>query len=378
MESLKNLREDIIKEAEKMEAEMELITPSGLNTEDYRVDPSVDYERPECILVQEETGAPIMTKGGLSLVLGPPKSRKTSLCVALTASLLGKPMLGLRCADEADADNMRIVFFDTEQGKGYAQLTCRKMYKLLDWDTAEKHDRLVYYDLRPLTKEERLEVVVKAIERFKPTVIFIDGIVDMCKDYNEQSGCGEIMDQLLKLSGTYQSHICSCLHTNKDGRTERGVLGAMLKQKGENTLFIRGYKGYSWVEPLDDGCRQKPFSPFAFTLSEDSALPIPWTGDTTEAQQETSLRKIMHYTEAAFSNSGRAELSNKELQTAIMEEAKDNSEVGLSRNNLFRYIAKMVDINFLRKVSRGVYALTTDETLQQELTFDDNSEELLS
>ncbi len=361
-----------------MDAEMEIITPSGLNTEDYRVDPSVDYERPECILVQEATGAPIMTKGGLSLVLGPPKSRKTSLCVALTASLLGKPMLGLRCADEADADNMRIVFFDTEQGKGYAQLTCRKMYKLLDWDTAEKDDRLVYYDLRPLTKPERLEVVVKAIGQFKPTVIFIDGIVDLCKDYNEQSGCGDIMDQLLKLSGTYQSHICSCLHTNKDGRTERGVLGAMLKQKGENTLFIKGYKNYSWVEPLDDGCRQKPFSPFAFTLSEDSALPIHWTGDTTEAQDDVMLNKVKTLTEAAFSNSGRTELGTSELMAAILEEAKNDYVVGLSKSNMFRFITKMKNDNFIKNTKHGVYALCDDETLQQELTFDDNSEELLS
>ncbi|MCD8301862.1 MAG: AAA family ATPase, partial [Prevotellaceae bacterium] len=241
--------------------ERRYITASGIDIRESALSLAEEYERPEGILVQESSDAPLMTREGLSLVLGPPKCRKTSLCVGIVTALLGHPLLGLYSPDEEKAARRVVLMFDTEQGRGYAQMTYRKVHKLMGWDTHRNNSRLVYIDLRPFTREQRVEMVRTAIEAYRPQVVFIDGIVDLCGDYNDQKECSTLMNLLLELAGSHGMHICSCLHTNKDGRTERGTLGAMYKQKAETTFYVKGYQEYSEVKPADGGCRQKPFTP---------------------------------------------------------------------------------------------------------------------
>ncbi|MCD8266752.1 MAG: AAA family ATPase [Prevotellaceae bacterium] len=243
---MQNENENALENSVREEQDSQLfITPEGLDIRGLILRLEEEYERPECILRQDSTGAPLMTAEGLSLVLGPPKCRKTSLCVGMVAALLGHPLLGPSSPAESRPLERKVLIIDAEQGKGYGQLTYRKVHKLMGWDDKVSNPRLVYMDFRPLSRQQRREALTRAVEALRPQVVVLDGVVDICQDYNDQKDCAEVVGQLVELAGKCHTHICSCLHTNKDGRTERGALGAMYKQKAETTILLKGYEEFS-------------------------------------------------------------------------------------------------------------------------------------
>lgn len=130
------------------------------------------------------------------------------------------------------------------------------------------------------------------------------------------------------------------------------------------------------MKPAEGGCRQKPFTPFFFSLTEGFALPVLWKGDIEEAVEESTLEKAMRYTEAAFVESGHREMKFGELVKGIMRQARFDSCQGLSERSVQNYVKEMTTKKFLTKLVRGMYALTqfiSDN--QTEISYPDNDDD---
>ncbi|MCD8266502.1 MAG: AAA family ATPase [Prevotellaceae bacterium] len=251
------------------------------NLRELEVSPCDDIADPLPILYQESGGAPVLTPGGLSLVLGPPKSRKTTLCLGLMAALLGRPTIGFAAA----SGSYKVVYVDTEQGQSYLVRTARRVYRLMGWDFGRPDKRVRFFDLRDpgqgrtgeaarlSVKAQRLAAVRQIAREQQPDALFIDGVADLCDDFNDNKACSPLIDELMRMAAEGRMHICACLHTNKDKTTERGHLGVMYKQKCETTFLLEAKGGRTRVAPAPDGCKQRPFETFWIETAEPYALP---------------------------------------------------------------------------------------------------------
>ncbi len=375
MDKEKNLPADFV-EGLNAEAEtLKNLSPRGsFNLDEYLVDLSKEVPDPVVLLLQESTKRPIFTEGSLSLILGASKSRKTTLAVGLCAALLGKPTLGMLAMHK----DYKITFVDTEQGLHFSHKTARKVHKLMGWDIKKNNDRLRYYDLRKLSKKERREFILDVVERDKPDILFIDGLVDLCDDFNDNKISTALIDEYLKLSAENKMHICTCLHVNKDGQTARGHLGAMYMQKCETTIQVIYHDYYSEVVPAVEGCRHLMFEKFAFQMVGFDGLPALF--DATQIVEtnkpSTAEEKAKAIVEKVFAQNDYKIITYNELSRRMVVESEHFGSKPIKQRTAFNYIRDLTKSGYLIKDNIGGYSLGRfREDTQTEIEYPEEDEE---
>ncbi len=269
--------------------------------EEYQLKECVfDWSAPEetlDVLLYQENGEKVLfTRENLSLITGPEKSGKTFLTNILATACLGKPFMGLL----TNKNNLKIAVFDTEQGGCYIRRTATRTFKLLEWPLIN-NDRYRHYNLICLGCEQRLAAIQYFIEEHKPDVVFIDGIVDLVDDFNNNTQSSKIVTILNALAARNRCHICGVLHTNKSDNNPRGHIGSIYRQKCETVLNIeytkQGMSGYMTVSA--GSCRNEPFNTFLFRIEGrgESAIPVYFASpvpDDPKVEKYKCLNEIFH------------------------------------------------------------------------------------
>lgn len=326
-----------------------------------------DVEGPEWMLRQEETERRLFCRRNLSMVLGPPKSRKTTLMVGLCSVALGKPLLGLIAAET----DYKVVYIDTEQDPGYAKMTHRRVHQLMGWDTKKNHPRFQYYKLSWLEEQAEGEAylapqlrrkaeIMEIIKREKPDFVVLDGLVDLCEDFNNQKESMALVEELRMLAISLNLHICTCLHTNKDRETERGHLGAMYVQKCESIIKVtkdEQAKSFSTVAPSKEGCRGGDFDEFSFTMDAEG---LPVACDPKLGKGKSEQPSEVEIVESVFAANDYKPLRYKELWQAILEaenKGKDHaSQIG--DRTAQKRVERLRELNVLTQRDDKLYVLT--------------------
>ena len=156
----------------------------------YLLNLSEDY--PEPLNLLEYCGVPFSAIGGIQAITGHQKNGKTWLLTQFMAALLGSDkenvqmkLPGLRLR-EGVVENPTVLYCDTEMEKLYTAKVVRRVHWLCGWDMKENNDRLHTLWLRTVDDPaEKYKIIQTAIEIFKPTVVFIDGIRDLVHDFND-------------------------------------------------------------------------------------------------------------------------------------------------------------------------------------------------
>ncbi len=375
MEEVRNqpatFAEGLKEEADKLNN----LSPHGFDINAHLVDLTKRVPDPVVLLYQESTKRPIFTEGSLSLILGASKSRKTTLAVGLCCALLGKPMFGMLSVRK----DYKIVFVDTEQGLTFSHRTTRKVHKLMGWDTeTNKHDRLRYYDLREFNKEQRRNFILDVVLQDKPDVLFIDGLVDLCDDFNNNIESSKLIDDYLKLSAENKMHICACLHFNKDKKTARGHLGAMYMQKCETSIQVEYHDYYSEVLPAVEGCRHLPFEPFAFQMVGFDGLPELFDASKIleTSKPSTAEERAKGIVEKVFASNDFKPIQYNELSRRIVAESGNCMSKNISSRTALNYIRDLTKSGYLVKDNVGGYSLGRfHEDTQTEIEYPEDDEE---
>lgn len=209
---------------------------------------------------------PLFSKGNFSIIGGPPKARKSYLISMFIVAAIKGFFQGLFFCSSQGMN----LLFDTEQSKYKVQQIAKRISQLAEID---KPDNFEAYCLRPedpLVRADIIERVIKTTPNMN--FVVIDGIIDLDTDpimIAEQAQ--KIIQKLMKWSEIYNIHICCVLHYNKDNgkgwHTLLGHLGSMAHRKGDCIIQVTKSKenpDISEVMPID--CREKEFSPFAFSV----------------------------------------------------------------------------------------------------------------
>lgn len=195
--------------------------------EDSIVDMDAHYEENEFLF--KINGVPCISKADVHTIGAKQKAGKTSFISILMAAAISGRWNSVTC----DNTNIKVLYIDTEMKKGDTQMLGNKATYMAEAEHLPDNFTLV--NLRSLVREEMKTAVHYLVKKSKPQLVIIDGIVDLCANFNDPEESQKlVIDFLMKIAEENQCAIINVLHTNKsDGYSNlRGHLGAYLVQKG--------------------------------------------------------------------------------------------------------------------------------------------------
>lgn len=216
----------------------------------------------------------IASRGNISAVVGLAKSRKTFLTAAVASGFLSSSdFLGFDTPTTG-----KVVYIDTEQSRAHVHKVARRILRSIGLPTNRNHDQLVVAALRELTPDQRKEATGEILRRYKPDLLILDGVADLCNDPNDLHESEALTCELMRWSSEYDNHILCVLHSNPGGDKARGHLGSTLLRKAETVMLVKADGATSVVSP--QYCRNEPFTEFAFQidangLPEACGIPAP-------------------------------------------------------------------------------------------------------
>lgn len=209
-------------------------------------------------------GVGMFPRGNIQTLLGERKSGKTTVARMFIAAMFKGRYLDFKTEDGA---GLKILIADTEQAPYNVEQNTRRIHIAAGLNPYRNNPDLLVLQLRPYDKAERLRIVCEEVGRFCPDFVLLDGVVDVCQDFNDAKESGKTITALLKLSADCDCAILCVMHFNKDGETARGHLGAELQNKSTECYEVKRNGSRTEVKPMY--CRDKEIPPFAFEVDAD-------------------------------------------------------------------------------------------------------------
>lgn len=234
-------------------------------------------KRPPTILTITEQNATstiykrVFTQGNFSCIVGKAKSKKTFLISMLTAALLKEKNIDEKFSGEMPIDKKMVLYFDTEQGD-YDAYNCIKRIERM----AGSVQNLKAFALRQYSPKERCQLIEYAFKIYGDKVGYcvIDGIADLAVAINDEEEASRITTLLLRLTKTYNCHITTVLHQNKNDNYATGWLGSSIMKKAEILISVtKNEQDNSYSEVECNMSRGIVFNKFDFYI-DDNGLPI--------------------------------------------------------------------------------------------------------
>lgn len=207
----------------------------------------------------ERNGVPFADVGEIHLVSGKPGNGKTGLMSQLEATMLNK-RFGNSVAREVghivrdEQGNIingedgrplykviptRILHIDTEQGKDDTIAFKNRVCSMAGISNNDAKNHFFILRLRDTElAQERWRKILKAIWVIRPTDIFLDGMIDIVEDYNDQKECQPIIRKCMKLATYYDASLWAVLHENPLVDKLVGVLGSIVQRKVSEIFVV--------------------------------------------------------------------------------------------------------------------------------------------
>ena len=187
----------------------------------------------------EREGVPFADVGELHIISGKPGHGKTGLMSQLMATVLcgqhGKTTrreVPHRVGDHEEVVPIRVLYIDTEQGKDDTIAIKNRVCTMANIDYTKPTDAFTILRLRDTEEaKDRWRKILKAIYAVKPTDIFLDGLLDIVKDYNDQVECQPIIRKCMMTATEYDASMWAVLHENPMVDKLVGVLGSITQRK---------------------------------------------------------------------------------------------------------------------------------------------------
>ncbi len=247
-----------------------------------------DIDTPKWTLTKDGIGfAPL---GNLMAISAPMKSGKTWLMVQLAVAMLRGEYMGLTCPLEHPS----VLYVDTEQDEYDTMLIARRVHYLMGWDFRVPNERFRIAPLRSDSAEERVAFVTWAIEKLKPTAVFIDGIRDLLSDFNDLAESAELIERFMKATTEHRCAVWNVLHTNPGTNKMRGHLGTELGNKVTDVFSVEKKKdmGSVWFEVTHAAARHRDVEPWEFGIDDSGRFAVPTliSGDEGATEDMSSAK----------------------------------------------------------------------------------------
>lgn len=208
----------------------------GEDVTPYLLDFTKPYERPKYTLRWNDIGfAPL---GGIQAITGQAGNGKTMTIAQFIAAILGGEFGGLQYGLAEEIPNPKVLYIDTEMEEANTIAMKNRVLTMTNRIVGQKYDDFVVVMLREASNTKntssavlRWRLTLKALYEFKPTVAFIDGLLDVVNDFNSNTECQEIIYKCMQAATHYGISLWCLVHQNPGADKLVGHLGSMLERK---------------------------------------------------------------------------------------------------------------------------------------------------
>ena len=283
-------------------------------------------------------GVSVIEGGDCYLIKGKPKSGKTTACKAfVTAALTGQC-----CCIEAAEAKLKVAFIDTEQKRQDTQGILANVLSQadkVDNDYVDDHFKL--FSLRKRSYKELVRDLLRIVIEYEPDIIFIDGIADLVRSFNDEEASHNIYKMIMTLSEDRNMAIICLIHENKSfiDTNAKGHTGQEGVQR--SAIVMETLNQGDVIKVTCSEARHKAMPDFYLTYDEQGMLvdgqrsyneylaqKKQQDAEKVTKERVETARSII---EAAESPINRAELSQK------MADA-----LGLDRSTMSAFITKQL------------------------------------
>lgn len=200
-------------------------------------------------------GIPFAPLGGIHNITGQSGNGKTMTIVQFMATILCGEFGQLKYELGAEIQKPKVLYIDTEMEKDNTIAVKNRVLSMAGRDINGQYDDFVIVMLRDVAEVPELDkngkplldkhgrpvfvnpavvrwrMTLKAIWQFKPTAVFIDGLLDVVADFNDNIECQELIFKCMKVATHYDISLWCILHQNPGGEKLVGHLGSFLERK---------------------------------------------------------------------------------------------------------------------------------------------------
>lgn len=212
----------------------------GTPTDGLLLDFAKPYTPPRWTL--SHNGTCFAKRGDLHIVGGKAGHGKTAFMSQIMAAILSGRFGGMQC--EIREELPTVLYIDTEQSIDDTIAIKNRVCTLAGIPYNEPTDRFKVARLRDTVKaEDRYKQILQLMWDIRPSVVFIDGLLDIVNDYNDQKECSDIIRELMAYSTETNMSMWCVLHENPMTDKLVGSLGSIAERKVTEVFIIRKHKG---------------------------------------------------------------------------------------------------------------------------------------
>lgn len=293
-------------------------------------------------------GVSTIPLGELIGIKGRAKMGKSQFLYLLIAIMLARIS---KCEIKPLLTEYKILLFDTEQSQASLKKCCQRALKYAGLPIDKNDVRFIPFFMRPLSINERKNVIEDAVREERPDIIFIDGIRDLLQDFNSLEQSGNLIQWLLRLTAEYGCTIVTVLHQNKskeDGNM-RGHLGTELLNKLTDCFEVSKKDGKFIVSCTDSRNIQCP--DIAFSIDANGEFKEEQT--VNEEKNDSQARAIQKALNLCF------KIEDALTYTSLVRTY--TLEAAVSEATAKRHIKIAKENNYLA-VSGDLYKLTSNSS----------------
>lgn len=267
-----------------------------VSIDDNWLDPSEPYISPRYTL--SYNGVKFAPLGGVHGLTGQPGHGKTFTFTQLIVAILRGQFYGLKYELGRDIPHPKVLYIDTEMEKGNTQLVMLRVYEMMGWEKYSTQDQFAILWLREEVKaENRWRKVLKAIYDMKPTVVFLDGLIDVIKDFNDNGECQSVIYKCMATASHYNISMWCLLHENPGSTKMVGHAGSFLERKATDVLKTKKNKEGSVVsfEVSQAKARARDLDAWTFVIEDDDnhyGHPVIQGGSKMEESPEKTEKSL--------------------------------------------------------------------------------------
>lgn len=207
-------------------------------------------------------GIPFAPLGGIHNITGQSGNGKTMTIAQFMATILCGQVGGLRYELAGERPHPTLLYIDTEMEKDNTIAVKNRVLTLAGRDIGREYDDFKVIMLREVPDTKRLSknkhgedvertvpaavmrwrMVLKAIWSYRPTVCFIDGLMDVVADFNDNVMCQELIYKCMQVATNYEMSLWCILHQNPGGEKLVGHLGSFLERKVTDVIQTKKEK----------------------------------------------------------------------------------------------------------------------------------------
>lgn len=197
-------------------------------------------------------GVEVLPKDAVGIIAAQKKSGKSNFAGLLMAASASPNHQVLNGAIRSNEGTLKILNIDTEQPLRDARRTLRRVMKTAGYDYGEQWNThsIVSISVKDIEEYERMDLVELAIKKFKPQLVFVDGIADLIASINDEGQAKEVMAWMDYLSCEYDCAVVGMLHLNYNSGKIGGWAGTQANKKFTDSFILKKDKssGFFTVE----------------------------------------------------------------------------------------------------------------------------------